>query len=214
MTSNLMQIWPNYLLQNRPQLLEDEELVVVSIKDQVAARVKVCSEKKEMQNQLFRLEILESIQVSTALKGAGNLNGSGQTPLGWHQIRAKIGENCPQNSVFIGRRPTGEIFSDELAKLQPARDWILTRIFWLSGLQKGFNRFGNCDSMRRYIYFHGTPDFEPMGIAKSHGCIRLRNLVMMRWFDQLQAHTKVLISEVSHEEILSELIKALNEKQN
>ncbi len=132
-------------------------------------------------------------EVSTALNGPGCQQGSGQTPLGSHYIRAKIGADEPINSVFVGRRPTGEIYSPELALQFPKRDWILTRILWLCGTEVGVNRLGNVDSMARYIYIHGTPDSEPMGIAKSHGCVRMRNSDVMRVFDWVPVGCPVMI---------------------
>lgn len=132
--------------------------------------------------------------VSTALNGPGNLEGSGCTPLGRHRIRAKIGADHPINAVFVGRRFTGEIYSAELAAQFPERDWILTRILWLSGEEIGYNRLGNVDSMRRYIYIHGTPDSEPMGKPLSHGCIRMRNSDIIDLFQQVPVGCGVLIT--------------------
>ena len=117
--------------------------------------------------------------VSTALAGPGQEEGSGCTPLGWHYIRAAIGADQPPGSVFRGRRPTGEVFSASLAAEHPERDWILTRILWLCGLERGVNRGGSVDSQRRYIYLHGTPPSEPMGVPCSHGCIRLRDPALL-----------------------------------
>jgi lipoprotein-anchoring transpeptidase ErfK/SrfK len=133
--------------------------------------------------------------VSTALKGAGEQQDSGCTPRGKHIIRAKIGAGCPVNIVFSGRRPTGEIWSPELAAQYPGRDWILTRILWLSGSEPGFNRLGPVDSMRRYIYIHGTPDTEPMGQPGSRGCIRMRNSDVIALFDSVPAGTSVSMTE-------------------
>jgi hypothetical protein len=133
--------------------------------------------------------------VSTALNGAGEESGSGCTPRGLHTIRAKIGEGLPLNSVFVGRRFTGEVYEPALADLYPKRDWILTRILWLSGKEPGYNRLGGVDSMRRYIYIHGTPDTEPMGVALSHGCIRMRNVDVMELFDLVSVGTELLIEE-------------------
>jgi len=121
--------------------------------------------------------------VSTALNGPGEQFGSEQTPRGSHYIRAHIGADQPLNAVFVGRRPTGEIYSQALADAYPNRDWILSRILWLCGRDPGKNRGGKVDSMRRYIYIHGTPDTEPMGIAKSHGCVRMRNQDVIELFD-------------------------------
>lgn len=136
-----------------------------------------------------------SAPVSTALKGAGEANGSGCTPRGWHQIRARIGQGQPLNSVFVGRRPTGEIYNPKLAKDFPERDWILTRILWLSGLEIGKNRLGNVDTMRRYIYIHGCPDSAPMGQPLSHGCIRMHNQDLLTLFDRVKPGLKVRIDE-------------------
>lgn len=120
-------------------------------------------------------KVLQECAISSGAAGNGELNGSGKTPHGWHYVRAAIGEGMPENAVFRGRRWTGEIFSPALAAANPERDWILTRILWLCGLEKDVNRGGQRDSQRRYIYLHGTPPDEPMGVAASHGCIRLRN---------------------------------------
>lgn len=140
-------------------------------------------------------QLLFSAPVSTALNGAGEQINSGCTPRGWHRIRACIGEGLPVNTVFRGRRPTGEIYSAELGQAFARRDWILTRILWLSGLEPGKNRFGNVDTMRRYIYIHGTPDSEPMGVARSHGCIRMHNEDLLALFELVRPGTKVLIHE-------------------
>ncbi len=119
-------------------------------------------------------EVLE-YPVSTALNGGGEKQDSGCTPRGLHYIRASIGGSLPLGTVLIGRRPTGEIYSPELARREPSRDWILSRILWLCGRDWGINRGPGVDSFRRFIYIHGTPDSEPMGVARSHGCIRMRN---------------------------------------
>ena len=139
--------------------------------------------------------LLRRYPVSTAKAGVGECCGSFQTPRGRHLIRAKIGAGAPANTVFVRRRPTGEIWSPELAAAFPGRDWILTRILWLSGLEPGRNRMGEVDTFRRYIYLHGTPDTEPMGEPLSHGCIRLRNADMLALFERVPHHCKVRIDE-------------------
>ena len=133
--------------------------------------------------------------VSTALKGAGERINSECTPRGWHRVRCIIGQGCPANAVFTGRRFTGEIYSDELSRVQPGRDWILSRILWLSGSESGFNRGGDCDTLRRYIYIHGMPDSEPVGVPRSHGCIRMRNEDVIDLASRVSAGTPVLIEE-------------------
>lgn len=133
-------------------------------------------------------------RISTAWAGLGQQKNSGQTPLGKHYVRAKIGHGLPENTIFRGRRPTGEVYTEALAKKYPERDWILTRILWLCGSEPGFNRLGNVDSMRRYIYIHGTPDSEPMGVALSHGCIRMRNKDIIQLFAEVPPGAQVLIT--------------------
>ena len=125
--------------------------------------------------------------VSTAANGVGCEKDSGCTPLGKHIIRAKIGAGCEANSVFVARRSTSEIYTPDLMALYPSRDWILTRILWLSGSEIGKNRLGNVDTMQRYIYIHGTPDSTDMGKIGSHGCIRMRNDDVIALFDLVEA---------------------------
>jgi lipoprotein-anchoring transpeptidase ErfK/SrfK len=132
-------------------------------------------------------------QVATARKGAGELINSECTPRGHHLVRAKIGAGQPLNAVFISRRPTGEIYSPALRALHPARDWILTRILWLSGLEPGKNRLKDVDTMRRFIYIHGCPDEDPMGVPSSRGCIKMRNRDIVALFERIGPGTPVLI---------------------
>ncbi len=149
--------------------------------------------------QLLRLHegdaVLLEAPVSTAANGPGEQSGSGCTPRGWHVVRARIGAGSAPNTVFVGRRPTGEMLTPELRAAAPERDWILTRILWLSGLERGRNRLGKVDTMRRYIYIHGTPDEELLGVPASHGCIRMRNADIMALFERVPAGTRVLITE-------------------
>lgn len=150
---------------------------------------------KDQQLTLIEPGRTTRFSISTAANGAGEQTGSGCTPRGLHIIRAKIGAGLPENAVFIGRRFTGEIYSSALAQSNPGRDWILTRILWLSGCEPGVNRLGNVDSMRRYIYIHGTPDTEPMGVPASHGCIRMRNNDLLTLFNRVSVGTPLLIEE-------------------
>lgn len=131
--------------------------------------------------------------VSTAKMGLGEGFGSFKTPRGRHIIRAKIGQGVPLNGVFVGRRFTHEIYSNQLQQEFPDRDWILSRILWLSGIELGINRLGAVDTMRRYIYIHGTPDTEPMGIPCSHGCIRMRNEDIVDVFERVPSGCSVEI---------------------
>jgi L,D-transpeptidase YbiS len=135
--------------------------------------------------------LLRRYTVSTASNGPGEQCGSNCTPRGRHVVRARIGAGQPAGAVFVGRRPTGEIHTPELAAAQPQRDWILSRILWLSGCEPGFNRLGDVDTMRRYIYIHGCPDSAPMGTPRSIGCIRMRNADIIELFDLVPAGTPV-----------------------
>lgn len=136
--------------------------------------------------------------ISTAKNGVGERENSGCTPRGRHMIAQKIGADAPINSVFVARQATGEIYDAALALAHPARDWILSRILWLSGCEAGVNQGDGCDTYRRYIYIHGTPDSEPMGIPLSHGCIRMRNTDVIDVFAQVVEGTVVQIIEEAH----------------
>ena len=137
--------------------------------------------------------VLMQFGIASARKGVGEENGSERTPRGWHVIRAKIGAGLPAGAVLVSRRPTGEIYTPQLRRDFPGRDWILTRILWLSGLEPGRNRLGRVDTMRRYVYIHGCPDEDPMGIPSSRGCIKMRNSEIIELFDRVPAGTKVYI---------------------
>ena len=130
--------------------------------------------------------VIYRYSISSAKNGVGEKSGSNCTPRGKHIIRAKIGAGCVENTVFVGRRPTGEIYSTELKEKFPDRDWILTRILWLSGKEIGFNRLGDVDTMRRYVYIHGSPDSVEMGKPGSIGCIRMRNRDIVQLFDHVE----------------------------
>lgn len=138
---------------------------------------------------------LRTYRVSTAENGPGEREGSGCTPRGWHVVRARIGSGAPSGAVFVGRRPTGEVYDAALGERFPGRDWILTRILWLSGLEPGRNRLGHVDSMRRYIYIHGCPDKYPMGVPLSKGCVRMRNADVIELFERVPVGTPIWLHE-------------------
>lgn len=137
---------------------------------------------------------LRRYPVSTSRNGPGEQWGSLCTPRGHHLIRARIGAGQPLNTVFVGRRPTGEIYTAELGERFPGRDWILSRLLWLSGCELGVNRLGKVDTMRRCIYIHGSPDSSEMGKPGSHGCIRMRNTDIVELFDLVPRGTAVNIA--------------------
>jgi len=153
----------------------------------------------DLSRQALRLyeggKLLREYRVSTAEKGAGEQNGSNRTPRGKHKIRAMIGRGAPAGTVFVSRRTTGEVYTPALKERYPGRDWILTRILWLSGLEPGKNRLRDVDTMRRYIYLHGTPDETPLGKPGSHGCVRMANEDIVELFDLVKPGIEVDIHE-------------------
>jgi len=158
--------------------------------------VHICPSKQEL--TLFkRDQELARYPISTAKNGLGCEKNSYKTPIGMHYIRAKIGGGAPMNSVFRARRPTGEILDKQLFQDNPKRDWILSRIIWLSGLTKGVNRLANVDTMQRYIYLHGTPDWLMTGKPESHGCIRMLNTDIIELFDIVKYRDVVYIGELN-----------------
>lgn len=133
--------------------------------------------------------------VSTARNGAGETEGSECTPRGWHAICEKIGVDCAPGTVFVSREPTGETYSPALREIHPDRDWILTRILWLTGLEEGRNLAGKVDTRARYIYIHGAPEDDPVGVPSSHGCVKMRNSDVIALFDLVSEGTRVNIHE-------------------
>ena len=136
---------------------------------------------------------VQEFLVSTSRYGPGERFGSQCTPRGSHTVRAKVGAGHPPGAVFVGRRFSNEIYSADLARRYPDRDWILTRLLWLGGREPGRNRFGAVDSLRRFIYIHGTPDCEPVGVPFSHGCIRMRNTDVIELYEAIDTGTIVEI---------------------
>ena len=158
--------------------------------------MKIIVNVKKQELQYWNNDQLEcSYSISTAKNGVGEEQGSECTPRGQHIVRAKIGNGAAINSIFVGRRFTSEIFNEDIRKKFPERDWILTRILWLSGTELGVNRLGNVDTMQRYIYIHGCPDKDVMGQPSSHGCIKMRNSELVELFDKVDVGTLVTIKE-------------------
>jgi len=139
--------------------------------------------------------VLKRYCVSASKNGLGEKNGSLCTPRGRHIVRARIGSGQAQGAVFVRRRPTGEVWTPDLHARYPGRDWILTRILWLSGCEPGKNRLGEVDTMRRYIYIHGSPDTAEMGKPGSIGCVRMRNRDIAELFELVLPYTPVEIRE-------------------
>ena len=158
--------------------------------------MKIRIDIREQQLELFDGDnrLVKRYPVSTAATGVGEQNGSNCTPRGRHLVRARIGAGQPIGAVFVGRRPTGEVWTPELHAKFPGRDWMLTRLLWLSGCEPGFNRLREVDTMRRMIYIHGTPDNEVLGKPGSHGCVRMRNEDVAELFDLVPPYSEVEIT--------------------
>ena len=136
---------------------------------------------------------LHAYPISTGKNGLGEQMHSECTPRGWHSVYSRIGRECEENSVFVEREWTGEVYTQALARDYPRRDWILTRIIQLEGLEAGRNLGGNVDTLSRFIYIHGTPDTTLLGVPGSHGCIRMRNRDLMAFAEWVRVGTSVLI---------------------
>ena len=171
-------------------LIREAPLECMGRGDESYLRVSIPSQRLEL---IEAGRVIRTFPVSTAKNGPGERRGSECTPRGWHRIRARIGAGMPLGTVFRGRRPTGEIYGPELEALQPGRDWILTRILWLGGLEPGFNRYGDVDTAWRYIYIHGSPDHAVTGTPLSHGCVRMTSTDLVQLFDRVPAGLRVLI---------------------
>jgi lipoprotein-anchoring transpeptidase ErfK/SrfK len=156
-------------------------------------KINISSQTLDLYNDIG--EKIKGYAISSAKNGVGEKNGSYCTPRGQHVVRAKIGARQAPDTVFVERRPTGEVYSSALAQRFPKRDWILTRILWLSGCEPGYNRLGKVDTMRRAIYIHGSPDTAEMGKPGSHGCIRMRNADIIELFELVPPGTPVMIEE-------------------
>ena len=130
----------------------------------------------------------KSYSISTAKNGIGEIEDSYCTPTGKFKIAEKIGANLEFGSVLVDRESTGEIYNADLAKQYPDRDWILTRILWLDGVE-----VLNQNTKNRYIYIHGSPDETPMGMPGSKGCIRMHNYDVIELFESIHTGEDVVI---------------------
>lgn len=137
--------------------------------------------------------LLREYRISTATNGLGEASGSHCTPRGRHRIADKIGAGQPLYAAFRARVPTGEIWTPALDMAEPGRDWILSRILWLEGLEPGKNAGGTVDSHDRYIYLHGTSEEYRLGTPASHGCVRMANRDVAELFDLVEVGTEVTI---------------------
>ena len=137
-------------------------------------------------------QILWETRCSTAAKGAGSKKNSFMTPLGWHNVKDKVGAGEPWGRVYRDKAITKGVWHPG-EKVR--EDMVLTRILTLDGEEPGQNKGGDVDSYARCIYIHGTNDEANIGKPTSHGCIRLTNDDAIRAFDLIPEGTPVLITE-------------------
>src|SRR5215831_18764296 len=176
-------------------------------------RLAVYLDRQQMELIDDKGSAIASYAVSTAKNGAGERYGSERTPRGLHVVRASVGAGCAPNTVFVRRRPTGEIWSPQLAAEHPGRDWMLTRILWLSGRESGFNRGGSVDSLRRKIYIHGAGDDDSLAAPSSHGCLRMRNADVIELYERVPAGTEVDIVENSAQPFAVRMVSWVAERE-
>ena len=137
-----------------------------------------------------RQHFVRQFHCSTSRFGIGQIEGSNRTPLGLHRIAEKIGDGVPPGTVFKSREVVGHTSQLEFADAK-----ITTRILWLEGLEPGFNRDGDVDSHRRYIYIHGTGDQTSIGHPASCGCVHLADTDLVWLYNQVPTGTLVWIAE-------------------
>ncbi len=135
-------------------------------------------------------KFIKQFPCSTSRFGIGQIEGSNRTPLGLHRIAEKIGAGKPAGTVFESREEVGHTSHANYADAK-----ITTRIMWLDGLEPGFNRGGNVDSHRRYIYIHGTADQQSIGQPSSCGCVHLTDADLIPLFDLIPSGTLVWITK-------------------
>ncbi len=136
-----------------------------------------------------------SYTVSTASRGVGEQNGSLQTPRGWHRVCDKIGDGIAPDTIIYRREVTPWRYTPTLHAEYPDKDWILTRILWLCGLEPGRNAGGEVDSYERAIYIHGAGSHVRWGTPTSRGCVRMKSADVIELFDTVPLGTEVLIDE-------------------
>ena len=137
--------------------------------------------------------IKASYPISTSKYGEGSIENSFKTPLGKHSIKEMIGAEAEINTIFTSRINTKRYATIINQFEDTDNDYVTSRIIWLDGEEEGFNKGGNVDSFRRYIYIHGTHEEGLIGTKASHGCIRMFNYDVIELFNLVNIGTKVLI---------------------
>lgn len=147
--------------------------VVVSVKDQKLG--------------IYRSgQLVGTYRISTSKFGVGDRPGSNCTPLGKHEVVAKIGHGLPAGAVLKSRQWNGEV----LRPNAPGRDPIVSRILWLSGCERT-----NRNAYGRFIYIHGTPEENRLGTPASYGCVRMAMRDVIRVFERVPIGASVVITQ-------------------
>lgn len=135
--------------------------------------------------------LLTEYPIATAAAGLGSEADSYRTPTGLHRISEKIGAQVPPLGILRDREFTGAFADPDFAGQD--KDWITSRILWLSGLEPGVNQGSVVDSHERFIYIHGTANERSVGIPSSMGCVRMRNSDIIALFEQVPMGALVVI---------------------
>ena len=137
--------------------------------------------------------IVRSYPISSSSFGEGQTENSFKTPLGEHEIQTKIGTYVPKYQFFVSREHVSQEVAVIEEEIDSPDDFITTRIMWLTGKNEGFNKGGNVDSFKRFIYIHGTHEEGLIGKKASHGCIRMLNQDVLELFRIIPTKTPVNI---------------------
>lgn len=148
--------------------------------------------------ELYKNNCLANVYtVSTSSRGLGEINGTKKTPLGLHKVTDKVGAHAPPFAIFKHRTFTGQIWPKNTPRHKHRKDYIVTRILHLEGLETGLNRGKrngvSVDSKERGIYIHGTTMEWKLGKPSSIGCIHMSSSNVTKLFEQAPVGTLVLI---------------------
>jgi hypothetical protein len=142
-------------------------------------------------------ELVQSYVISTSARPPSNVKNSLGTPRGLHEIAERVGAGAPPGIVFKSRVNTGQHYA-ELDAEEQAKNLITTRILWLRGKEPGVNSGVNAagepiDTYERYVYIHGTNHEDRLGTPASSGCVLMRNVEIIDFYDQVRVGDLVWI---------------------
>jgi hypothetical protein len=137
----------------------------------------------------MQFKLVKTYRCSTSKYGIGEKAGSNMTPRGLHRVAKKVGGGWPVGAAWKSRQLIGFTWTD-----QPMTP-IAHRIFWLEGLESGFNKGQGIDTYERFVYIHGTGNEPTLGRPDSHGCVHLSANDLLPLYDKLPEGTLVWIAE-------------------